>query len=694
MSAEVDLIAESEKATQGKVVGIIIPPPDIRAVADKTAQFVAKNGKTFEERILRSAQGHKFDFMRKNDVYYAYYEHKIREFEEGTAEENERKRREAEERKRAEEEKRLKEQRELEEKQQKQTLERSKVIVSPIVTALKKVPEDEAPPPLDFILPEMAALSVADLDVIKLCAQFTALGGRQFLAELQSREERNAQFDFLRPTSMLFAFFSALVDAYSKLVNQPDGVKKDLRRSLDSTRVIERAVWRWKHERASEAARQAKEEAEVAERMAFTSIDWHDFTIVETIDFGKDELLETPAEGTAQEEQDGVEADEDVDMEDDEDMDMDMEDDDDEDDDDDNDDEDDDDEDMQDAAEEGIKVVADYKPQVKTVTADAPKLVVDPVSGKAVPIDEVSEHMRIQLIDPKYRTETLRAQQRQSETNIAAGSSIADNLKSFANRRVDIFGSTEEEELALLKDARDAQKNAEERQAIIWEGRNAKADTDGTQDKTGTAATDAAPPTSAGPPRSPAGFGSLAPPAAAPRVIATALPAPVHTAPGSARRPTGDAQAPAGPARAAAGDVQKAAGPEMGPPPGIDKRAAPEDAEAPAPEVKRAKLATALMSVDEFLRKYPAEYSISVLVPENAAWNLQENVHSINVSAQGLVKSVKEQLSNMIGIPGNKFQLKFNHTGKFLRDSESLAVANVTPKSSVTLVIKGRGGRR
>ena len=70
---------------QGKVTGVIIPPPDIRAVVDKTAQFVARNGKSFEERILASSEGKtpKFSFMKISDPYHVYYEHKIREFEEG-----------------------------------------------------------------------------------------------------------------------------------------------------------------------------------------------------------------------------------------------------------------------------------------------------------------------------------------------------------------------------------------------------------------------------------------------------------------------------------------------------------------------------------------------------------------------------------------------------------------------------------
>ena len=69
-----------EKAKQGKVTGVIIPPPEIRAVVDKTAQFVARNGKSFEQRILDSGEGKtsKFNFMKVYDPYHAYYELKIR----------------------------------------------------------------------------------------------------------------------------------------------------------------------------------------------------------------------------------------------------------------------------------------------------------------------------------------------------------------------------------------------------------------------------------------------------------------------------------------------------------------------------------------------------------------------------------------------------------------------------------------
>ena len=66
------------------ISGVIRPPPDIRAVADKTALFVAKKG-----RILSSDKGKtpKFAFLHASSPFHAYYEAKIREHEEGGAEE-------------------------------------------------------------------------------------------------------------------------------------------------------------------------------------------------------------------------------------------------------------------------------------------------------------------------------------------------------------------------------------------------------------------------------------------------------------------------------------------------------------------------------------------------------------------------------------------------------------------------------
>ncbi|KAM2964698.1 hypothetical protein FF2_022457 [Malus domestica] len=68
-------------ATHTRAIGIIHPPPDIRNIVDKTAQFVAKNGPEFEKRIMANNTGNaKFNFLISTDPYHAYYQHRLSEF--------------------------------------------------------------------------------------------------------------------------------------------------------------------------------------------------------------------------------------------------------------------------------------------------------------------------------------------------------------------------------------------------------------------------------------------------------------------------------------------------------------------------------------------------------------------------------------------------------------------------------------
>lgn len=70
--------------TQTKAIGVIVPPPDIRAILEKTAAFVAKNGAEFEKRILANeASNVKFNFLKPGDPYHAYYQQKVAELRDG-----------------------------------------------------------------------------------------------------------------------------------------------------------------------------------------------------------------------------------------------------------------------------------------------------------------------------------------------------------------------------------------------------------------------------------------------------------------------------------------------------------------------------------------------------------------------------------------------------------------------------------
>lgn len=77
----------------------------------------------------------------------------------------------------------------------------------------------EPPPEFEFIA-DPPSISAFDLDVVKLTAQFVARNGRQFLTQLMQKEQRNYQFDFLRPQHSLFNYFTKLVEQYTKVTSQ------------------------------------------------------------------------------------------------------------------------------------------------------------------------------------------------------------------------------------------------------------------------------------------------------------------------------------------------------------------------------------------------------------------------------------------------------------------------------------------
>jgi splicing factor 3A subunit 1 len=358
------------------------------------------------------------------------------------------------------------------------------------IAKLAKIPPKIAPYALDFVVAHPTGVNAVDVDIIKLTAQYTAVNGREFLAGLATREQRNAKFDFLKPTHMLFSYFTSLVDAYAKIVHPTDDLKQRVLERTKQQHVFENAVhrWNWKH---SEEERKRSENAQHNSHFEFQAVDWNDFAVVEVIDFGDDELLDVtglnqldlhdsttssmmankvghangmlpppaPASSSSSSSMgltgtvrvppppappvpprattaanvtgNGVApprppppsrssvassaladtATNDA-----------------------NDDEEDD---------EKIKVVANYKPRIATVAAStASAMTIDPVTGKAMPLAQLEEHMRIQLLDPKWKEEKRRFQERQKETGFAEGVSIADSLKIFAQKRGDIFGQT------------------------------------------------------------------------------------------------------------------------------------------------------------------------------------------------------------------------------------------------------------
>merc|ERR1719356_1352616 len=110
------------------------------------------------------------------------------------------------------------------------------------------------------------------MDIIKLTAQFVARNGQKFLIGLTQRESRNPQFDFLKPTHALFGYFTSLVDAYTKcLMPNKDDIENLTKFAESPQDILDKAMSRF--------AWDEQEKDQMAQ------IDWHDFVVVETIEF-------------------------------------------------------------------------------------------------------------------------------------------------------------------------------------------------------------------------------------------------------------------------------------------------------------------------------------------------------------------------------------------------------------------------
>jgi splicing factor 3A subunit 1 len=349
----------------------------------------------------------------------------------------------------------------------------------PDVSPVRKVLDPPEAEQYTVRLPE--GITGEELDIIKLTAQFVARNGKSFLTGLTSREINNPQFHFLKPTHSMFTFFTSLADAYSKVLMPPKGLTEKLKKSVpDMTTVLERCVNRLEWERSQEQARQKAEDEIEQERIQMAMIDWHDFVVVESIDFADDEDEELPPPMTLEEvirrskmtpmEEDTVEPGKEVEMEMDEEeaqlveegmraASL---------------------EDNDDGRRNEVRVTEDPEPPMRIVKnwkrpeerlpadRDSTNFVVSPITGELIPISEMSEHMRISLIDPKYKEQKERMFAKIRETTLAQDDEISKNIVGLARTRPDIFGTTEEEVSNAVK--AEIEKNDEQPKQVIWDG--------------------------------------------------------------------------------------------------------------------------------------------------------------------------------------------------------------------------------
>ncbi|GAX76903.1 hypothetical protein CEUSTIGMA_g4349.t1 [Chlamydomonas eustigma] len=762
-----ELLAIKKLATQTKAIGIILPPPDIRAIIDKTSQFVAKHGGEFEKRILATEKNNvKFNFLVATDPYHAYYKMRIKEFSEPSSDASGAK------------------------------VDQSKggaptangssapgsvpkldipaVEVIPHALAKLEKPADEL---YTAHIPE--GLTFMDLDIIKLTAQFVARNGKAFLTGLSSREHTNPQFNFLKPTHSLFSFFTSLCDSYSRVLMPPKGTKERLTKdAADISTMLERCLKRLEWDRVREKEQKdAADEAE-RERMAVQAIDWHEFVIVETIEFFDDEDEELPAplalkdivamnkareymqgskpEGPGGGEVEGIAAAANggepplVQMDEEEqalvqqgnqaassmisnrgpsaapDVDMDLsgapgtryqagasamsnsihE------------------VDMDEDNEEDnapIRVVKNYQradPRAASARLangqvyDPTKFVVSPITGELVAVEEMAEHMRISLIDPKWREQREAMMSKLRDSTKAKDDEITRNLVGLAKTRPDIFGSTEEEVTNVVSASIREKLMSGTGRPIVWDGSSEptegylKAIKDSQKEQQLKQQPLQPNRPSAGPAPAPGGLPPPPrpvlppPPMGMPRPPMPVIPPPVGMPPsmmGLPPPPSMGMPRPPMPGILPRPPMPGGMAPSMmGGPPLPSREAAPpvpeDEREAKRP---RTDGAFVLEPEEEFLSKYPGPSKVRVQCPEIEGSDkligqlLEVEIASLLDSAGHL----KERLASVLGLAANKQRLARDGCG-FMRDEFTLAFYNVSPDVILQLTTKERGGKK
>ncbi|KZT59751.1 hypothetical protein CALCODRAFT_493254, partial [Calocera cornea HHB12733] len=506
--------------------GMIYPPPDIRTIIDRTALHVARsqNPTQFEERVRESQRTDpKFAFLAPLDAYHPYYRLRVESIRAGEAVNAD---------------------------------TGAAVRPSPApgaaagegagagaggegeaeadaATTKKPTGRHRAAPPeppeLEFVLPTPRT-SPLEVDTIKLTALFFAVRGAGFLQALSVREGQNPEFEFLRPTHPLFGYFSRLVSQYKTVLLPTGDAREKLRadagpagkaRLLEESRA--RADWeRWKRDREKKRA-----EDQEAERKAFAEIDWHDYAVVQTIEFtpadaaaelpppmsvqdvesmtlaqkrmarminestteeikaaneaadvrnraaveetrareeqgradraeavagvkrklpevgaadkGEDASMEDAAASLAQEEADRLRR-----------------------------------EAMAQVQLPGgqMKIRENYVP--RGIQRGAKKATTTcTICGQQIPIDELEEHMRIELLDPRWKSQRDVLEQRRAQANeLQFGANVASSLRTLARTRVDIFGAAEDE-VARRAEEEAEKARAREREKIVWDGHTA-----------------------------------------------------------------------------------------------------------------------------------------------------------------------------------------------------------------------------
>lgn len=273
-------------------VGLIVPPQEVRAVVEKTAEAVSRKPALEAVIKARCADQPKFSFLFENDPYYPFYKSKLQEQTSATPPT-------AAKPKPAPDTAPFPAPPPLAAAAPAQALLDDAVTTTaaPVVSKLRLArAKSEAARPVPTEAPVADAYTVTlpspvpgalELDVMKLTAQYAAANGTAFESALQRNEARNTLFDFMRVGHAHHALYAQLRAAYKAVLAPAQGADAIAEQLRDPGEELWKRAWHkldWVRLEAERRARDAPARAPVA-----AAIDWHDFTPVATLDINSDD---------------------------------------------------------------------------------------------------------------------------------------------------------------------------------------------------------------------------------------------------------------------------------------------------------------------------------------------------------------------------------------------------------------------
>ena len=137
------------------------------------------------------------------------------------------------------------------------------------------------------------------------------------------------------------------------------------------------------------------------------------------------------------------------------------------------------------------KQPAAAKSSLSSKAASGEEMFRSPLTGELIPASMMSEHMRISMLDPRWIEQKQREKKEREEQEevLASGIHIEKHLKRLAEYRSDMFGSGAEETLIGRKKGLEAESSAAS-EPVTWDGYSSTADVTSKRAMTGISVED------------------------------------------------------------------------------------------------------------------------------------------------------------------------------------------------------------